>query len=87
MKLTKIKPKLDLYPEEFLPLLEGTHLFDSSSSPEARVIYIDRDGGYFLKSAEKGALEREALLGKYFHKKGLAPEVLSYVSSEKDFPL
>ena len=87
MKLTRITPNLDLYPEEFLPLLDGARVFDSSCSPEAKVIYIDRDEGYFLKSSEKGSLVREALLGGYFHKKGLAPEVISYLSLEKDYLL
>ena len=87
MKLKRLTPKLDLYPEEFLPLLDGARVYDSSSSPEAEVIFIDRDEGYFLKSAKKGALQKEALLGEYFHKKGLAPELISYLSSEKDYLL
>ena len=71
MKRTPIAVKLDGYPAEFHPLLSSAPVLDSSSSPEARVIFIDRDGGYFLKSAPAGALEREALMTAYFHAKGL----------------
>ena len=72
------------YPAELLPLLSGAKLYDSSCSREASVVFIDKDGGYFLKSAPKGKLEREAALTRYFHGKGLSAEVLSYISGERD---
>ncbi|MBQ7333737.1 MAG: aminoglycoside 3'-phosphotransferase [Clostridia bacterium] len=87
MKLTKITANLDLYPEDIRKLIEASPIFDSSSSPEAMVLFIDKDEGYFLKSAEKGALTNEAELGQYFYKKDLAPEILLYSSLEKDFLL
>ncbi len=87
MKRTPIFPSLEAFPAEFHPLLAHANLYDSSSSPEARVIYVDRDGGYFLKSAPKGTLKREADLSAYFHAKGLGPEILSYCSKEQDWLL
>ncbi len=87
MILTKITPNFEHFPDELRKFTEGYDVFDSSSSPEAKVLFIDKDEGYFLKSAKKGALTNEAELGKYFHKKGLAPEVLLYASLEKDFLL
>ena len=87
MKLTPIKPNVELYPDELRSLLSDAKLFDSSCSPEASVIFIDKDNGYFLKSATKGSLERESVLTKYFHGKGLGAEVLSYISAEKDWLL
>jgi kanamycin kinase len=87
MELKKTTLNLDLFPKEILPLFDGARVFDSSSSPEARVYFIDKDGGYFLKTAEKGSLKKEATLGEYFYKKGLAPEILHYLSSDKDFLL
>lgn len=79
MKRTPITLSLDGYPVEFHPLLSSAPIFDSSCSPEARVIFIDRDGGYFLKCAPAGSLEREALMTAYFHAKGLSCEVISYL--------
>ncbi len=84
MKLIPININLDDYPVEFRALLSGAELYNSSCSPEAAVIFIDRDNGYYLKSAPKGSLEREAVMTKYFHGKGLAAEVLGYISDEKD---
>jgi kanamycin kinase len=87
MKRTQTAPDLSLFPEALHPFFEGARVFDSSSSPEARVYFIDKDGGYYLKTAAKGALSREAELTKYFHGKKLAPDVLAYISHERDFML
>jgi kanamycin kinase len=78
---------LNDYPTEFHPLLSGAKLYDRSYSLGARVIFIDKDGGYFLKSAPQGSLEREAAVTRYFHGKGLSAAVLSYVSGERDWML
>lgn len=87
MKLTPINPDLDTFPTGLRPLLSNAALYDSSCSPEARVIYIDKDGGFFLKTAARGALEREHAMTRYFSKKGLAPKALAYMSSEQDWLL
>ena len=87
MKRTLITPNLSQYPKVFHAFMEGAQVYDSSCSPEARVIFIDRDGGYYLKSAPKGTLEKEALLDRYFHQKGLGAEVLEYLSEDKDWLL
>lgn len=76
-----------LYPQELKPYLSGAKLYDSSCSAEARVLFIDKYGGFFLKSAPKGALEREAAMTGYFNGKGLAPSVVAYISGEQDFLL
>lgn len=87
MKRTLITPDLSRFPAEFRPFMEGVPLYDSSCSPAAEVIYIERDGGYFLKSSATGALKREAELTRFFHEKGLATEALRYLSGEKDWML
>ena len=87
MKRTLITPDLSLYPDVFHAMMEGAAVYDSSCSPEARVVFIDRDGGYYLKSAPKGSLEKEAQLDRYFHEKGLGAEVLEYLSLDKDWLL
>lgn len=87
MKKTPVKPDLSLFPESLRIFLAGADVWDSSSSPQARVYFINKACGYYLKTAEKGELRREAELAGYFHSKGLAPEVLAYVSEERDFML
>lgn len=74
-------------PEETERLCYGARIFDSSCSPEARVYFIDKDDGYFLKSAAAGSLLRERIMTEYFHKKGLGAEVLGYASGECDLLL
>ena len=82
MTLTPIEFTAQDYPAELHSLMSGASLYDSSCSPEARVVFIDKDCGYFLKSAKKGALEREAIMTRYFHGKGLSAEVLEYIPHE-----
>ena len=78
MKRTKIDfGSLGAIPCELGSFMEGAQIFDSSCSPEARVYFIDRDGGYYLKRSSVGALEKEAKMTAYFHSKGLSCEVLS----------
>lgn len=74
-------------PQNIERLIRGADVYDSSCSPEARVYYIDRDGGYFLKRATVGTLAREAQMTAYFHKLGLGAEVLDYASGEFDWLL
>ncbi|MCL2373544.1 MAG: aminoglycoside 3'-phosphotransferase [Defluviitaleaceae bacterium] len=87
--MTKTPIKIDIheYPAMFHPLLAGAALYDSSCSELARVVYIARDGGYFLKRAKKGSLVRQAALTEYFHHKGLTSKMLEYVSAEDDWLL
>lgn len=74
-------------PQEFSKFLSSVEVFDSSCSPEARVYYINNNGGLYLKTDTKGTLQREARMTDYFHKKGLGAEVLGYVSDDKDWLL
>jgi kanamycin kinase len=78
---------LSSYPAELQGFIGDAKLYDRSCSPEARVVFIDKDGGYFLKSASKGSLCREAAMTRYFHGKSLAAKVLAYISSERDWLL
>ena len=87
MKKTPIEHIPLNLPEEIGRLCEGARIFDSSCSPKARVYLIDKDGGYYLKSAAGGSLGREALMTDYFHKKGIGTELLYYISGEKDLLL
>lgn len=87
MKRTRIHPDPAQFPERFWPLLSGAPVYDSSCSPEAQVVLIDREEGYFLKSAPKGTLQTEADMTAYLYGKGLAAEVLAYESEARDWLL
>lgn len=87
MKRNLVCMNIEDLPAPFHGLLKGAPLFDSSSSDAARVWLIDRDEGFFLKTAAAGSLEREAAMTGFFHQKGLGPEVLSYVQEDRDWLL
>lgn len=87
MKRTLITPDLTCFPAEYHPLLAGAPVYDSSCSQDARVFFLDREGGLFLKSAPAGTLKAEADMTAYFHSKGLSSEVLSYLPGERDWLL
>ena len=78
MKRTKIEKLPFEVPDELAKFVTGATVYDSSCSPEARVYFIDKDGGYYLKKGGHCSLETEAAMTDYFHKKGLGPEVLFY---------
>ena len=78
MKRTEISVNIADFPTPFASVLQNARVFDSSCSPEARVFYIARDGGLFLKRSPAGTLEKEAMQMRYFHEKGLSARVLDY---------
>ena len=82
MKRTEIKIRVEEYPAEFVSLFDGARIYDSSCSPEARVLFIDKDGGYYLKCAGRGMLKKEAEMTEFFHKKQVGVDVISYLSLE-----
>ena len=65
-------------PKEIAPYVEGAKVYDSSCNSEAKVYFIERDEGYFLKVASKCSLQREALMTNYFYSKGIGAEFLFY---------
>lgn len=87
MKRTPVTVDPDRYPKEFEDLLTDAKLYDSSCSNEAKVLFIDKDEGYYLKCAGKGTLKKEAELSQYFYSKGLGVEILSYISTDRDYLL
>ena len=87
MKRTPIKRESLELPSLFDSLLTGSDVYDSSCSKEATVLFIDKGCGYYLKSAPKGALSDEALMTRYFYKKGLSAPVIEYISLERDYLL
>jgi kanamycin kinase len=72
-------------PREILALIEGAKIYDSSSSPQARVYYLEKDSGYYLKISPKNSLSCEAKMTDYFYKKGLGAKVVEYISDDWDY--
>ena len=88
MKRTLITPHLKTFPPAFHSLLTEAPVYDSSCSPEAQVLFIQKDAGLYLKSGASGALAREAAMTRFFHEKGLGTEVLDYrTEGERDWLL
>ena len=87
MKRTPISLEPSTVPAQFHPYLQGAAVFDSSCSPAARVYFLDKGPGCYLKTAPKGTLQTEAALTGFFHSKGLAARVLAYESLEADWLL
>ena len=87
MERKPIVPELDAFPEELRPVLTEAKVYDSSCSARAKVYYIEKGEGLYLKCSPAGTLQREAAMTKFFHSKGLAAEVLRYLSGEQDYLL
>lgn len=87
MKRIPVTPTLNGFPPEFYSLLEAYPVYDSSCSKDARVLFIDGEGGLYLKSTAKGTLKTDADMTRYFHRKGLGAEVLGYLCDEQDWLL
>lgn len=87
MQARAIQPDIHAIPQQFHALLADAAVFDSSCSPAARVLYIQKDAGYYLKSSAAGKLEQEATMTAWFHSKGLSAQVLAYASAEQDWLL
>ena len=87
MQKTPVTLDLHDFPTRFHPLLQDAAIFDSSRSPQARVWFIDKDSGYYLKKSAKDTLRREAEMTRFLHSKGLATTVLAYESMEEDWLL
>lgn len=84
MKRTPTTLKPSEFPVVLHPFLQNARAYDSSCSPEARVWLLEKDGGYFLKRAPRGALLDEAQMTRHFHALGLSAEVVAF-HSEGEF--
>ena len=87
MKRSPISVDLSTIPAQFHSFFQGAAVFDSSCSPAAKVYFVDKGPGYYLKTAPGGTLQVEAEMNQFFHSKGLGAEVLAYERQEKDWML
>jgi hypothetical protein len=58
-----------MHPEQIQPFVKGAKLFESSCSLDAQVLFADKEKGFFIKSAAKGALASETELKRCFTKR------------------
>ena len=88
MKRTPVQLNFHDYPEELSCFLRDFAVYDSSCSADAEVRFIDREEGFFLKTAAEGSLRTESLMTAYMHTLSLSAEVLYYgTSNGKDYLL
>lgn len=87
MRRTRIDKLLTDLPQSIGDFIKDAVIYDSSSSPEARVYFIDKEDGFYLKIADRSTLEREVTVTKYFHSIGYGAQVIDYVSEKCDFML
>lgn len=87
MKHTPVTLDPASLPAVFAPYLKEGRIYDSSCSPEARVLFLDIEGGLYLKSAARGSLCTEAAMDRCFHRLGIGPEVVEYLSADRDYLL
>lgn len=83
-----MKETTDIYdtlPDEIREWIADSNICDSSGHSGATTIYIDRNGGAYLKIAEKGKLYRASQMQKYFADKNLSSPLLYYLSDTKDY--
>ena len=83
MKKYEIEIDLSEFPVELHEFLNSGRTFDSSCSPEARTLYCN--AGFYIKTAHKGTLAREAQMGKLFHQLGMGVDVMAYISADRDY--
>lgn len=77
----------DELPHDIQRFVSAADIYDSSCSPEAKVYFIDKGNGYYLKCSDRGMLEKESKMTEYFYSKGLGAEVLNYISDDSDWLL
>jgi len=86
MKRTLTTIDLSSLPAELRPFFDGMTVFDSSCSNAAKVWFVEKEGGLYLKKAAGGSLQREAKMDAFFAAKGLGPQVLFYEEGQDDAP-
>ncbi len=87
MKKTLLNTIPSEIPPDICRFVSAANIYDSSSSPAAKVYFIDKENGYYLKCSGKGMLKRECKMTEYFYSKELGAEVLHYVSDDRDWLL
>ncbi len=78
-----LKINISDYPSQVYPFVADTAVYDSSCGENSQVLYTDK--GYYIKIAPKGSLGRESIIIEYFYSQGIVPQLVKYVSTDKDY--
>ncbi len=87
MKKTWLNRIPNEIPQDIRRFVSGANIYDSSCSHEAKVYFIDKGNGYYLKCSGRGMLDRESKMTEYFFAKGIGAEVINYISDDSDWLL
>jgi len=74
-----------LLPNELISWIGNTPVYESSGHSGAKTVYIDRDGGAYLKISDKGSLFKTSQMQEFFSKYGLSSPVIKYISLDRDY--
>jgi len=84
-----IKERVDIdtlsLPGELARWIGNAPIYESSGESGARTVYIDRDGGAYLKIAASGSLLLSSQLQTYFSTYKLSAPVIRYLSTDRDY--
>jgi kanamycin kinase len=72
-------------PDELNKWIGNAPIYESSGESGARTVFINRDGGAFLKISAYGSLLRSSQLQTYFSKHKLSSPVIQYLSVDRDY--
>ena len=87
MKKTLIVKIPCTLPSEVERFIGDARVYDSSCNSQAKVYFIDKEDGYYLKVSPCHTLAQERVMTEYFHSKGIGAEVVNYITSERDYLL
>lgn len=72
-------------PDELIKWIDNAPIYESSGESGAKTVYIDRDGGAYLKIAAYGSLLVSSQMQTYFSKHKLTSHVIRYLSTDRDY--
>lgn len=85
MQKEDINIALLLLPDEIVNWIGSAPIYESSGHSGAKTVYIDRDGGAYLKISDKGSLFKTSQMQAFFSKYGLSSSVIKYISLDRDY--
>ena len=71
-------------PQDIRRFISGADIYDSSCSREARVYFINKENGYYLKCSEHGKLKKEAEMTENYNSKGHTAKEKNYITDDHE---
>lgn len=83
------KDKIDIttlsLPDEIVQWIKAADVYESSGHSGARTVYIDCDGGAYLKIANRNSLLLASQMQTYFSNHKMSSRVIQYLSDDRDY--